>query len=92
MLLELTDECKLLASQASAMLTHIKEKSTKTIEQIAVVKKQLNDVSSLANTLAKARGNVENIGDLVESELLSMDKAIEEAAGRMQVIEAIINS
>lgn len=67
------------------MFSQVKEKSSKTPEQINLVKDNLISVSSTANTLAKARGNVDAIGDLVETELLNMDKAIEEAAGRIQV-------
>ncbi|XP_043272476.1 huntingtin-interacting protein 1 isoform X2 [Venturia canescens] len=81
---KLTDECKILGTEASLMFSQVKEKSSKTSEQIDLVKKNLIGVSSMANTLAKARGNVDAIGDLVETELLNMDKAIEEAAGRIQ--------
>ncbi|XP_034948631.1 huntingtin-interacting protein 1 isoform X2 [Chelonus insularis] len=81
---KLTDECKLLASQASTMLSSIKEKSPSTLDKISLVKNQINSISSMANTLIKASGNVDIIGDLVENELQSMDKAIEEAASRIQ--------
>lgn len=81
---KLTDECKLLATEVLVMLENIKEKSPKTLEQIIAVKNQLNVISQLTNGLTKARGNVDAIGNLVENELLSMDKAIEEAANRIQ--------
>lgn len=63
----------------------MKENSPQTLEQIQIVQKQLDKISDLTNTLSKALGNVEAIGTLVENELLLMDKAIEEAAGRIQV-------
>lgn len=81
---KLTEECKLLATQSLAMLTSIKEKSTNSVDLINHVKTQLNVISTVANTLSKARGNVDLLGDLVENELHSMDKAIEEAANKMQ--------
>lgn len=81
----LTDECKQLGSQGLIMISYMKEKSASTVEQIQAVKKQLGKISNLADSLSKALGNVEVIGDLVENELSSMDKAIEEAAARIQV-------
>ncbi|XP_058794250.1 huntingtin-interacting protein 1 isoform X2 [Phymastichus coffea] len=80
----LTDECKQLGSQGLIMISYMKEKSESTIEQIEVVKKQLEKISGLADSLSKVLGNAEVIGDLVENELSSMDKAIEEAAARIQ--------
>lgn len=69
------------------MLSYIKEKSSMTIVQIANVKSQLQKISSLVNTLSTTQNNVEVIGSLVENELQSMDKAIEEAVARIQVRE-----
>lgn len=57
-----------------------------TVGQINDVKQQFKKICELAATLSNAQGNVEVIGSLVETELLSMDKAIEEAANRIQVI------
>ncbi|EFN85496.1 huntingtin-interacting protein 1 [Harpegnathos saltator] len=78
------DECKQLGSQGLIMLSYMKEKSTMTTVQIANVKNQLQKISSLINTLSTTQNNVEIIGSLVENELLSMDKAIEEAVMRIQ--------
>ncbi|XP_014214234.1 huntingtin-interacting protein 1 [Copidosoma floridanum] len=80
----LTDECKQLGSQGLIMMSYMKEKSASTTNQIQVVRKQLEKISGLADSLSKALGNPEVIGDLVETELMSMDKAIEEAAARIQ--------
>lgn len=86
------DECKQLGSQSLIMLSYIKEKSSMTVVQIANVKSQLRKISSLVGTLSTTQNNVEVIGNLVENELLSMDKAIEEAVARIRVlnIELII--
>lgn len=79
------DECKQLGSQGLIMLSYIKEKSSATVVQIANVKNQLQKISSLISTLSTTQNNVEIIGNLVENELQSMDKAIEEAVARIQV-------
>ncbi|CAL7945877.1 unnamed protein product [Xylocopa violacea] len=81
---KLTDECKQLGLQSLTMFNHIREKSPVTVGQINEVKQQFKKVCELAATLSNTQGNVEVIGSLVETELLSMDKAIEEAAGRIQ--------
>lgn len=80
------DECKQLGSQGLIMLSYIKEKSSMTGVQIANVKNQLQKISSLISTLSTTQNNVEIIGTLVESELQSMDKAIEETVAKIQVL------
>ncbi|XP_012256413.2 huntingtin-interacting protein 1 isoform X2 [Athalia rosae] len=81
---QMTDKCKQLGSQSLIMLGNIKEKSSTAQDQIAIVKSKLKDISTQADTLMNNQGNADVIGDLVENELLSMDKAIEEAATRIQ--------
>ncbi|GAB1867434.1 HIP1 protein [Camponotus japonicus] len=78
------DECKQLGSQGLIILSYIKEKSSMTVVQIANVKSQLQKISSLINALSTTQNNVEIIGSLVENELQSMDKAIEETVARIQ--------
>lgn len=80
----LADECKQLGSQGLIMLTYTKEKSPMTKEQIINVKNQCKKISIMSEKLGNTKGNVEAIGELVENELLGMDKAIEEAANRIQ--------
>lgn len=75
----------MLGSQSSMMLSYLKEKSAGTEEQVTSVRNQLKKISDLADSLGNAQSKVEAIGDLVETELLGMDKAIEEAAGRIHV-------
>ncbi|KZC15117.1 PREDICTED: huntingtin-interacting protein 1 [Dufourea novaeangliae] len=81
---KLTDECKQLGVLSLTMFNYIKEKSPTTVGQIDEVRKQFKKICELAATLSNGQGNVEVIGSLVETELLSMDKAIEEAAKRIQ--------
>ncbi|XP_043518081.1 huntingtin-interacting protein 1 isoform X2 [Frieseomelitta varia] len=81
---KLIDECKQLGLQSLTMFNHIREKSPVTVGQINEVKQQFKKVCELATTLSNGQGTVEVIGNLVEMELLSMDKAIEEAANRIQ--------
>ncbi|XP_043578171.1 huntingtin-interacting protein 1 isoform X1 [Bombus pyrosoma] len=81
---KLTDECRQLGLQSLTMFNHIREKSPVTVGQINEVKQQFKKVCDLAATLSNGQGTVEVIGNLVEMELLSMDKAIEEAANRIQ--------
>lgn len=53
---------------------------------------QLKRVASFAEMISGSlRGETsENLADLVESEMIAMDKAIEEAANRIQVFENYI--
>ncbi|CAK9800304.1 Huntingtin-interacting protein 1 [Anthophora plagiata] len=81
---KLTDECKQLGLRSLTMFNCIREKSPVTVGQINEVKQQFKKVCELAATLSNTQGNVEVVGTLVEAELLSMDKAIEEAANRIQ--------
>ncbi|XP_043482205.1 huntingtin-interacting protein 1 isoform X2 [Leptopilina heterotoma] len=86
----ITDECKQLGSQSLMMFSYIKEikdkdKSSTTIEQINKVTVQLEKIASLTASLSdQKKSNASVIGDLVEKELLTMDKAIEEAAARIK--------
>ncbi|XP_063972135.1 huntingtin-interacting protein 1 isoform X1 [Diachasmimorpha longicaudata] len=81
---KLTEECKKLSTASISLLQMIKNKSEATEDQFNVIRDQLDVISGLASGLAKARGDVERIGDMVESELQGMDKAIEEAAAKIQ--------
>ncbi|XP_015598215.1 huntingtin-interacting protein 1 isoform X2 [Cephus cinctus] len=80
----LADECKQAGSQGLMLLSYIKEKSQSAHDQLVIVKDHITKITSLADSLSNTQGNAEVIGDLVENELLSMDKAIEEAANRIQ--------
>lgn len=53
---------------------------------INTVQDKLKEIHSMIRELVSKDMNVEAIGDLVEKELQGMDKSIEEAAARIEVI------
>lgn len=54
-------------------------------EKITDLKTKLQAVTEMIGDLSKQTDGTENLGDLVENELTSMDKAIEEAASQIEV-------
>lgn len=48
------------------------------------VKKQLQSITSMIHDLSKKSNSTELVGDVIEAELAGMDKAIEEAANRIE--------
>lgn len=48
------------------------------------VRKQLESITSMIHDLSKKSDSTELVGDVIEQELASMDKAIEEAASRIE--------
>lgn len=48
------------------------------------VKKQLQGITSMIHDLSKKSDSTELVGDVIEEELAGMDKAIEEAASRIE--------
>ncbi|KAG7189683.1 hypothetical protein KM043_017354 [Ampulex compressa] len=82
---KLADECRLLGLEGLTVLNYVKEKSGAVCGRISSVKNHLGQISKQFNALLNAETNVQdNIENMVEDELLSMDKAIEEAANRIQ--------
>ncbi|XP_041774626.1 huntingtin-interacting protein 1-related protein isoform X6 [Anopheles merus] len=53
-------------------------------DRITDLKAKLEEVTTMIVDLGKQTDGTENLGDMVESELTTMDKAIEEAASRIQ--------
>uniref|UniRef100_A0A182J915 I/LWEQ domain-containing protein n=1 Tax=Anopheles atroparvus TaxID=41427 RepID=A0A182J915_ANOAO len=53
-------------------------------ERITDLKQKLEEVTTMIVALGKQTDGTENLGDMVETELSSMDKAIEEAAAQIQ--------
>lgn len=53
--------------------------------KIDEVKSQLQKITSMIHDLSKQSESGEDIGEIIETELASMDKAIEEAAARIEV-------
>lgn len=77
---ELLDKCKQVGKDSVKLLTAW-QTGMKIDECSEGLKITVNDVESLASS---TQAN-ESLGDLVEDELAMMDKAIEEAAKRIQV-------
>nr|CAD7431900.1 unnamed protein product [Timema monikensis] len=80
--------CKLVGSDAVTLLRNMKDKSkaADVLGNVAAAKARVGEVDALVEKLmARLQGDTEEIiGDLVEDELASMDKAIEEAANRIE--------
>ena len=81
--------CKLVGTSALNLLASIKNgnKADDVASNVTTVKARVAEVANLIEKLTDTlKGDsAEMVGDLVESELASMDKAIEEAAGRIEV-------
>lgn len=75
------DKCKQVGKDSVKLLTAW-QTGIKINECSEGLKITVNDVESLASS---TQAN-ESLGDLVEDELATMDKAIEEAAKRIQVL------
>lgn len=52
---------------------------------IEVVKSKLQEISNMIHDLSKKSNSGEQIADSIEAELAGMDKAIEEAASKIEV-------
>ncbi|XP_074036386.1 huntingtin interacting protein 1 isoform X2 [Leptinotarsa decemlineata] len=82
---KMAETCKLLGISGMKLLHCIKENTNNELFVKEAIDK-LNDVASLADSInASLLGeNAENLADMLENEMLAMDKAIEEAANRIQ--------
>jgi len=84
----IAEVCKLVGTSALNLLASIKDrnKADDVAGNVTTVKVRVAEVADLIEKLTDAlKGDsAEMIGDLVESELAVMDKAIEEAAGRIE--------
>ncbi|PNF18448.1 hypothetical protein B7P43_G09027, partial [Cryptotermes secundus] len=84
----IAEVCKLVGSSALILLASIKNRNEAdgVAAHVVAVKSRVSEVAELIEKLTNAvKGDsAEVIGDLVESELASMDKAIEEAANRIE--------
>ncbi|XP_008198412.1 huntingtin-interacting protein 1 isoform X2 [Tribolium castaneum] len=82
---KMAEECKILGGIILKLLQCFKERSdTKSLQNEAIVK--LEEVAALADNINVSMNGIkaENLADLLESEMMEMDKAIEEAANRIQ--------
>jgi len=86
---DIAEVCKLVGTSALNLLASIKDrnKADDVAGNVTTVKVRVAEVADLIQKLTDAlKGDsAEMIGDLVESELAVMDKAIEEAARRIEV-------
>lgn len=83
----MAEECKVLGEIIVQLLQAFQtKKAVKEIQNNA--KTKLEEVASLADDINTSLlgENAEHLVDMLEDELLQMDKAIEEAANRIQVV------
>lgn len=83
----MAEACKQLGEMVLKLLYCMKTKSENREELVKKAKEKLELVSSLAQTI---RGSLqgesaETLADMLDGEMIAMDKAIEEAAKRIEV-------
>jgi len=69
---------------------HTSSKSNLVQSQIDVLKDELYKITNMIGDLSNNNDDIDQLGDMVEKELSSMDKAIEEAA--MKIVEMLKQS
>ena len=84
---EMADECKRLGQNILDVLEAI-EKNEAVDEDVTNTLQQLNNITSLAEVISGSLLGTtsEILSDMIEGEMMAMDKAIEEAARQIQVI------
>lgn len=84
--LEMAEACKILGQIVLKLLRCLKE-SESTEVSVKEATEKLEEVAALADgiNVSLLGEKAENLADLLESEMVAMDKAIEEAANRIQV-------
>lgn len=83
----LTNVCKEAGKTTLDLLKQLKNRESdkqEILNEIVTVKNSIEKLQALTEGLVTQMTQSENIGDLVENELHSMDKAIEEAAKRFE--------
>lgn len=88
---EMAEACKVLGETVLRLLWCLKENQS-TDSAIRQAKDKLEEVASLADSINESLlgEKAENLADMLENEMLAMDKAIEEAANLIQVETNII--
>lgn len=83
----ITDEMKLWSQLVLELFRSLlsPSESGNVGDRIADVKRKLSNITTLIHAVSKKPDSNEAIADSIESELLGMDKAIEEAAARIEV-------
>lgn len=81
------DEIKKWNSKALELFASLlsTEESVEVQKHIDDVKRMLQNIKSMIHDLSKQSESGEDIGESIERELSGMDKAIEEAAARIEV-------
>uniref|UniRef100_A0A182LXA7 I/LWEQ domain-containing protein n=2 Tax=Anopheles culicifacies TaxID=139723 RepID=A0A182LXA7_9DIPT len=82
----IAEELKKLGQSITTLFQSLQKtsESNTVSDRITELKVKLEEVTTMIVDLGKQTDGTENLGDMVESELSSMDKAIEEAASRIQ--------
>lgn len=89
LILEMAEKCKSVGVSVLELLKSVRNESrSQTVKQFA--SSTVDRMDELASLVARLTGqikgdSVEIVGDMVETELANMDKAIEEAAARIAV-------
>lgn len=84
---KMADACKQLGESAANLLKSLRTKNDLQ-SNLENVKTKLDAISTLADTIngSLQGATAENLADMLEGEMIAMDKAIEEAANRIQVM------
>nr|XP_029720881.1 huntingtin-interacting protein 1-like isoform X1 [Aedes albopictus]XP_029720882.1 huntingtin-interacting protein 1-like isoform X1 [Aedes albopictus] len=82
----IAEEIKELSGSITGLFQSLQKtsESANVSEKITDLKTKLQAVTEMIGDLSKQSDGTENLGDLVENELSSMDKAIEEAASQIE--------
>ncbi|XP_049544175.1 huntingtin-interacting protein 1 isoform X3 [Anopheles darlingi] len=82
----IAEEIKKLGQSITSLFQALQKtsESDAVSERVTDLKSKLEQVTTMIVDLGKQTDGTENLGDMVESELSSMDKAIEEAAAQIQ--------
>ncbi|XP_062561752.1 huntingtin-interacting protein 1 isoform X2 [Armigeres subalbatus] len=82
----IAEEIKELSGSITGLFQSLQKtsESANVSEKITDLKAKLHAVTEMIGDLSKQSDGTENLGDLVENELTSMDKAIEEAAAQIE--------
>nr|CAI5826594.1 unnamed protein product [Callosobruchus analis] len=82
---KMAEACRILGELVLKVLHGLREE-TSTEQYVKEAKDKLEEVASLADSINMSLlgEKAENLADMLESEMLAMDKAIEEAANRIQ--------